>query len=89
MRPSLEEITHSRINNVLSSLLKQEKSASCCKNVRVAVGYGACLDIFMDAKDLIGNLQPPKVPQHANQIQTKTELLETFAYFFSHGAAAE
>jgi ADP-dependent glucokinase len=58
-------------------------------NVRVAVGYGACIDIFVNAADLLGNEPPPKTPSHASQINTKKDLLETFAYFFSHGAAAE
>ena len=73
----------------MASLLKQEKTASVCPNVRVAVGYGACVDIFVNAKDLLGKHEPPKYPGHSNDIQTREELLETFAYFFSHGAAAE
>ena len=74
---------------MLKSLLKQEKSAAICPNVRVAVGYGACMDIYVNARDLLGHLEPPKYPTHFSQIRTKTELLKTFAYFFSHGAAAE
>ena len=58
-------------------------------NVLVAVGYGACLDIFVDASDLIRQEEPPQVPRHASQLKTKKDLLETFAYFFNHGAAAE
>ena len=70
-------------------MLKQEKKADVSPNVRVAVGYGACVDIFVNAADLLGAEQPPKTPSHASQISTKKDLLETFAYFFSHGAAAE
>ena len=73
----------------MKSLLKQEQKAIVSPNVVVAVGYGACLDIFVDASDLLGNETPPQSPNHASEIKTKKDLLETFAYFFSHGAAAE
>lgn len=79
----------SRIDNVLKSLLKQEKNAFVTPNIRVVVGYGACLDLFVDAKDLFSQYTPPEVTSHTSQIRTKSELLESFAYFFSHGAAAE
>jgi len=79
----------SRIDNVLKSLLKQEKNAFVTPNIRVVVGYGACLDLFVDAKDLLSQYTPPEVTSHTSQIRTKSELLESFAYFFSHGAAAE
>ena len=69
--------------------MKQERNAYVSPNVRVAVGYGACIDIFVNAADLLGNETPPKTPSHASEINTKKDLLETFAYFFSHGAAAE
>ena len=78
-----------RIDNVLKSLLKQEQKANVSPNVLVAVGYGACVDIFVDAADLLGQETPPQVPRHASEIKTKNDLLETFAYFFNHGAAAE
>ena len=79
----------SRIDNVLKSLLKQEKHAFVTPNIRVVVGYGACLDLFVDAKDLLSQYTPPDVTSHSSQIRTESELLESFAYFFSHGAAAE
>ena len=69
--------------------MKQEQKAIVSPNVVVAVGYGACLDIFVDASDLLGKETPPILPSHASEIKTKKDLLETFAYFFSHGAAAE
>ena len=73
----------------MKSLLKQEQKAIVSPNVLVAVGYGACLDIFVDAADLLGEEKQPNEPNHADEIKTKKDLLETFAYFFSHGAAAE
>ena len=78
-----------RIDNVLKSLLKQEQNVYVNPDIRVAVGYGACLDIFVDAKDIFGKYKPPQIPSHSSQIRTMEELLETFAYFFSQGAAAE
>ena len=61
--------------------MKQEQKAIVSPNVVVAVGYGACLDIFVDASDLLGKETPPKLPNHASDIKTKKDLLETFAYF--------
>ncbi|XP_053608740.1 ADP-dependent glucokinase [Plodia interpunctella] len=56
---------------------------------KVALGYGACHDLFVNAtlllnyKDLRGN------PEHFNEIANKVEFLKSFSYFFKHGAAAE
>ena len=78
-----------RLDKVLNSLLVQEKSVQVFGPVKIAVGYGACKDIFVDAKHVIGNKFPKKSPQNYNEITTFEELLEMYAYFFSHGAAAE
>lgn len=78
-----------RLDKVLNSLLVQEKSVQVLGPVKIAVGYGACKDIFVDAKHVIGDKFPQKSPQNYNEITTFEELLEMYAYFFSHGAAAE
>ena len=77
------------MDNVLQSLLIQEKSADAKQQVKIAVGYGACKDLFVDAKDVIGNMKPEGALQNFNEINNMDELLQMFGYFFKHGAAAE
>ena len=79
-----------KMEKVLISLLKQEKSAQVKPQLKIAVGYGACKDIFVQASDVIDKDSKPKNKlQNHNQIENMDELLEMFGYFFSHGAAAE
>jgi len=77
------------MDNVLKSLLKQEKTVDAKQQVKIAVGYGACKDLFVDAKNVIGNLKPKGTLQNFNEIKNMDEFLEMFGYFFKHGAAAE
>ena len=77
------------MDNVLKSLLKQEKTVDSKQQVKIAVGYGACKDLFVDAKNVIGNLKPKGTLQNFNEIKNMDEFLEMFGYFFKHGAAAE
>ena len=77
------------MDNVLKSLLKQEKTVDSKQQVKIAVGYGACKDLFVDAKNVIGNLKPKGPLQNFNEIKNMDEFLEMFGYFFKHGAAAE
>ena len=77
------------MDNVLQSLLIQEKSVDSKQQVKIAVGYGACKDLFVDAKNVIGNLKPQGSLKNFNEIKSMDELLEMFGYFFKHGAAAE
>ena len=77
---------HERMNKVLKSLLKQEKHPQV--EPRVAVGYGACQDLFVPATAVVGAAAPDK-PEHYNEIENEEQMLRMFAYFFRHGAAAE
>lgn len=79
-----------KMEKVLNSLLIQEKSAQVKPELKIAVGYGACKDIFVQASDVIDkNSKPRNKLQNYNEIETMDQLLEMFGYFFSHGAAAE
>uniref|UniRef100_F6VUN5 ADP-dependent glucokinase n=2 Tax=Ciona intestinalis TaxID=7719 RepID=F6VUN5_CIOIN len=61
------------------------------KSVKIAVGFGGCMDVFVDAIELLKavGVKVPKSPKHQRWIADKEELGEGFAYFFRHGAAAE
>lgn len=56
---------------------------------RVALGYGACHDLFVNATSLLDARQLKGSPEHFNEISTREQFLKSFAYFFKHGAAAE
>ena len=76
---------------VLSGLLKEEAFREVNGHNKVAVGFGSCLDVFVDALSLFRELDvsPPAAPVHHDVIGSSRELAETFAYFFEYGAAAE
>ncbi|XP_072941955.1 ADP-dependent glucokinase [Epargyreus clarus] len=56
---------------------------------RVALGYGACQDLFVNATSLLDYRDLKGNPEHFNEITSMEEFLKSFAYFFKHGAAAE
>jgi len=86
---SADEAMKTRMAAVLQSLLAQEQKIAPVRRPRVAVGYGACQDLFVDATVLLADTQPPETPAHFNEIRNEEELRQMFAYFFRHGAAAE
>ena len=83
-----------RMESVLQSLSRQETERDFVSSLnppRIALGYGACQDLFIDAKDFLAGRPepPPDKPEHYNEIATRDQLSQMFAYFFEHGAAAE
>jgi len=79
------------LERVLKGLLKREQSVNVSKNIRVAVGFGSCMDIIIDGLALFEKLgyQPPDEVAHHDLIEDKHKFRETFAYFMKEGAAAE
>ncbi|GBP50326.1 ADP-dependent glucokinase [Eumeta japonica] len=81
-----------RLSPVRDNLLNLETQnivAYGNKQPRVALGYGACHDLFVKATALLNHTEMNGDPRHFNDISTKDELLRSFAYYFKHGAAAE
>ncbi|XP_067844816.1 ADP-dependent glucokinase [Heptranchias perlo] len=80
-----------RLETVLSSLLKAERKVDLDRRPRVAVGFGGCLDIVVDGVALLkkAGIKPSKNPVHHNYITSEEQLAESFAYFFPPGAASE
>lgn len=80
-----------QLDSVLNSLRKAEHKAKLHPRPRVAIGLGACLDGVIDAVPLLEelNIEPPPEVKHYGSIEGKKELSETFAFFFSKGAAGE
>lgn len=79
-----------RLDQVLSGLLHVETQADSkyYHKPKIAIGFGACQDVVVRAVDLLDPLEET-TPRHHHVIGTKQQLLEGFAYFFMHGAAAE
>ena len=85
-----EEDTRIKMDNVLQSLLLQEKSVNIRHQAKIAVGYGACKDMFVDGKEVLDHgSKPDSELRNHNEIENWNQLLEMYGYFFSHGAAAE
>jgi len=80
-----------RVNNVLAGLLIEEKSVNLSTEKAIAVGFGSCVDIFVDGLPLVDalGLKPPPEPKYHHNIQNLQEVAEMFALFLSNGAAAE
>jgi ADP-dependent glucokinase len=56
---------------------------------RVAVGYGACVDLLVQGSSFLPYDPVADSPRHFEHINTYEELYRSFAYYFKHGAATE
>ncbi len=90
-KQSNDEELHNHLENTLSGLLRAEQKAKVNPQTKVAVGFGACSDIFTDGMKVLDgiNATPPETPEHVNKIVTREDLEKIFAYFCEYGAAAE
>ena len=86
-RGSLLEEDHlrQRMEAVLKSLIKQEKTVKvgsggtdAADGPRVAIGYGACKDLFVDAHKLLPQSVAPDNPEHFNEIKSEIQLRKMF-----------
>ncbi|EZA53561.1 hypothetical protein DMN91_005991 [Ooceraea biroi] len=84
-----ENILHQRLLTLLHGLERLENKHVITSRPKVAVGYGVCTDVFIDAKYLLKYSDEIDRPEHFDEINTELELLKSFAYYFRHGAAAE
>lgn len=83
-----EDELHSRLRNILSGLITIDKKHEV-HYPKVAVGYGACKDIVFNAADVIPYEEFVNDEVAREFISSYDDLLSSFAYYFSHGAAAE
>ncbi|KAH8303585.1 hypothetical protein KR018_004598 [Drosophila ironensis] len=61
---------------------------------RVAIGYGACTDLQINATDFLARHYGLRIPDASSAasreiLHSEDELLQSFAYYFQNGAAAE
>ncbi|XP_033626933.1 ADP-dependent glucokinase-like [Asterias rubens] len=84
-----------RLKTVLTSLLLAEHKIKTTTGEprRVAIGLGSCLDAVTTSKELFYKvaIEPPdeEKAKHHDSIKSSEDLAESFALFFSYGAAAE
>ncbi|XP_003739255.1 ADP-dependent glucokinase [Galendromus occidentalis] len=89
MNRSDENQTQHRLQLILQGLLKTETELQVEPSLKIAVGFGACLDVIVPSRHVFRNLKAPERPRNHDVLNTHDELLETFTYYFKHGAAAE
>jgi ADP-dependent glucokinase len=80
-----------RLTAVLAGLLQAESSASLDSRLRVAVGFGSCVDVIGPALEILSRVGavPPAETEHYDSVHNMEELQRMFTYYFQHGAAAE
>jgi len=79
-----------RIVAVLDGLKSIERQTTLEGTPKIAAGFEANVDYFVDSLDLLGamQLEPPEEAKPHDIVNTEKELLETFAFFFNHSAAS-
>jgi ADP-dependent glucokinase len=60
---------------------------------KIAIGYGSCSDLYVRAVSFLNytdHLKKSKLEEfNVDEITTKEEFLQSFAYYFQRGAASE
>jgi len=60
---------------------------------KVAIGYGACTDLQINATEFLERYYSRRIPAATTGsreiVNNEDELLQSFAYYFQNGAAAE
>jgi len=88
LKPGQQELL--KVDTVISSLLRYEANhAADYIRPRVAVGFGACRDLFVTAAHVMANTSFPAHPASYPGVASKEQLVSMFGYFFKAGAAAE
>ncbi|XP_063596795.1 ADP-dependent glucokinase-like [Penaeus indicus] len=81
-------IIHENLQSILDAMLEVEQQHAVGE-IRIAVGYGACKDLFVRGSHILGVMQAPQRPAHFSRIESLQQMKEMYALFFSAGSAAE
>jgi len=87
LRPGQEDLL--KVDTVISSLLKYEAKYVEENQPRIAVGYGACKDLFVTGSHMLANISYPDDPKNFLGVGNMEELVRMYGFFFKAGAAAE
>lgn len=82
-----------RVDTIRTGLLDIEKDIQLSPNLRVVVGFGGCVDVFLRGSELfelLGVSPPETVPTTQPEgIYTMEDIVTEYLTFFLQGAAAE
>ncbi|XP_076244041.1 ADP-dependent glucokinase [Calliopsis andreniformis] len=84
-----ENVLQKRLQTLIYGLERLENKHVITSRPKVAIGYGVCTDVYVNAEQLLKYTEDVGRPEHFDEINTELELLKSFAYYFRHGAAAE
>jgi len=90
LRPKDQELI--KLDTVISSLLKYERKYVEVSKPRIAIGFGACKDLFVTRAHMIemmNNSSFPETPANYLGVGDESEFVSMLGYFFQAGAAAE
>lgn len=79
---------HARLTSVVQGLIEVEGQYEIYKP-KVAVGYGACHDLLVNAVEFLEYDDTTGNPEHYDDINSVNEFKQMFSYYFRHGAASE
>ena len=78
-----------RRESVISSLLKYEENHVDKTSPKIAVGFGACKDLFVTRSHMMDGVSFPETVDNYLGVGSQEELVSMLGYFFQAGAAAE
>lgn len=86
-----DDVLREKLGEVLRGLLRAERKVGVDKSTRIAIGFGGCEDIFVNAQAVFEklNFTAQDDPEHMEEIHSEKDLMKMFTYFFKQGAAAE
>lgn len=69
-----------RLYPILTGLLRAEKKIHL-HDVKIALGFGGCKDIFVEAMPLFEklNFEPPEMSKHFDSVETKEDISQLYS----------
>ena len=78
-----------KLETVISSLLKYERKHVEKTSPKIAIGFGACKDLFVTRSHMMDGVSFPKNVDNYLGVGDREEFVSMLGYFFQAGAAAE
>jgi len=87
IRPKDQELI--KLDTVISSLLDYEQKYVEVSRPKIAIGFGACKDLFVTRAHMMKNVSFPETTNNYLGVGDEEEFVSMLGYFFKAGAAAE
>ena len=78
-----------RLESVISSLLKYEQNHVDRTSPKIAVGFGACKDLFVTRSHMMQGVGFPQTVDNYLGVGSQEEMISMLGYFFQAGAAGQ